>query len=186
MFSHYLKYWWAFLLRGVFALLFGVFALIWPLATIAALVILFGAFVFIDGILTAYHSFQIRKTEDKWWVLLLEGLAGIGIGLISFFYPQVTAALLVILVAVWAVVTGVFELIVAIRLRKEIKGEWLLGLTGVLSIGLGILFIAMPVAGGIVIAYWIGAYALIFGIALIVLGIRMRKLHNQLQEQQHA
>ena len=185
MFAHYLKYWWAFLLRGVFALLFGIFALVWPLATIAALVLLFGAFVSIDGVLTVYHSFQLRKTEDRWWVLLLEGLAGIGIGLITFFYPQVTAALLVILVAVWAVATGIFELVAAIRLRKEIKGEWLLGLAGVMSIGLGIFFIAMPLAGSIVIAYWIGAYALIFGITLIALGFRMRKLHQQTIEQ-HA
>lgn len=185
MFAHYLKYWWAFLLRGVFAVLFGIFALIWPLATIAALVLLFGAFVFIDGLLTVYHSFQLRKTEERWWVLLLEGLAGIGIGLITFFYPQVTAALLVILVAVWAVATGIFELVAAIRLRKEIKGEWLLGLAGVMSIVLGIFFIAMPLAGSIVIAYWIGAYALIFGITLIALGFRMRKLHQQTIEQ-HA
>lgn len=185
MFAHYLKYWWAFLLRGVFALLFGIFALVWPLATITALVLLFGVFVFIDGLLSVIHSFQLRKTENRWWVLLLEGLAGIGIGLITFFYPQVTAALLVILVAVWAIFTGIFELMVAIRLRKEIKGEWLLGLAGVLSIALGVLFIAMPLAGSIVIAYWIGAYALIFGIMLIVLGIRMRKLHK-LSVEQHA
>lgn len=185
MFAHYLKYWWAFLLRGIFAVLFGILALAWPLATIAALVLLFGAFVFIDGLFTVIHSFQLRKTENRWWVLLLEGLAGIGVGLITFFYPQVTAALLVILVAVWAIFTGVFELVMAIRLRKEIKGEWLLGLAGVLSIALGIFFIAMPLAGSIVIAYWVGAYALIFGITLIVLGIRMRKLHKQMTEQ-HA
>lgn len=185
MFTRYLKYWWAFLLRGILAVLFGIFSLVWPLASIAAMVLLFGAFVFIDGLVTVIHSVQMRETEDRWWVLLLEGLAGIGVGLITFFYPEVTAILLVILIAIWAIATGVIELIAAVRLRNEIKGEWLLGAAGVLSILLGILFMFMPVMGSVVIAYWIGAYALVFGITLIVLGTRMRKLYKNL-EQQHA
>lgn len=167
------RYWWLLVLRGVVAILFGLLAFIWPGLTIGALVLLFGIYALIDGVSSIITGVAHRHGRDRWW-LLLEGIASIAFGLLTFFWPGITAFFLLILIASWAVVTGIFEIAAAIRLRKEIEGEWLLGLAGVLSILFGIMMFVQPGAGALALIWIIGSYAILFGILLIVLGFRLR------------
>lgn len=170
------KYWWLVVLRGVLAVLFAVLAFIWPAITLSILVIFLGAYLFVDGIFSLVHGFRIMKTDSHWWALVLEGLIGVIAGLIALFSPGVTALFLVVLVAIWSVVTGILEIILAIRLRKEITNEWMLVLAGVLSLVFGILLFIQPLTGVVVISWWLGFYALFFGIFLITVGIRLKKI----------
>jgi uncharacterized membrane protein HdeD (DUF308 family) len=165
-------------LRGVLAILFGLLTIFRPAISLVVLVIFFGAYAFVDGIFNVIWSIANRREEPHWVTLLLAGLAGIAIGAITFFLPGVTATTLVILIAAWAIVIGVLEIAAAIRLRKIITGEWLLGLAGVLAIVFGVLALIAPVAGALVIVLWIGVYALISGIVLLALGFRLRRWHK--------
>ena len=167
------RYWWLLVLRGVVAILFGILAFVWPGLTIGALVLLFGIYALIDGIGSIITGVAHRHGSDRWW-LLLEGVASIAFGLLTFFWPGITAIFLLLLIAGWAVVTGIFEIAAAIRLRKEIEGEWLLGLAGLLSILLGIFMFVQPGAGALALIWVIGSYAILFGLVLIVLGFRVR------------
>jgi uncharacterized membrane protein HdeD (DUF308 family) len=170
------KYWWTFLVRGIFALLFGIAAFLWPGLTIAALVTLFGAFALVDGIFAVVNSVGGRSENERWWVHLLEGIAGIGAGLVTFFWPGVTAVALLFIIAFWAIATGVLEIALAIRLRREIEGEWALGLSGLLSVLFGALLVARPGAGALAVVWIIGAYALAFSLLLFVVAFKLRKL----------
>ncbi|HRW05747.1 MAG TPA: HdeD family acid-resistance protein [Caldilineaceae bacterium] len=167
------RYWWLLVLRGVVAILFGILAFVWPGLTIGALVLLFGVYALIDGIGSIVTGVAHRHGSDRWW-LLLEGVASIAFGLLTFFWPGITAIFLLLLIAGWAVVTGIFEIAAAIRLRKEIEGEWLLGLAGLLSILFGIFMFVQPGAGALALIWVIGSYAILFGLLLIVLGFRVR------------
>ncbi len=171
--------WWALALRGVCAILFGLAAFLWPGITIAVLVVLFGAYAFVDGIFALVAGVRSAGESERWWVLVLEGVAGILAGVIAFFWPGITAIALVYVIAAWAVVTGVFEIVAAIRLREQIEGEWLLGLSGVASLLLGIALILMPVAGAVAFIWVIGSYAILFGILLIALAFRLRSMGGQ-------
>ncbi len=115
--------WWTLALRGLFAVLFGIMAFAWPGITLGALVLLYGAYAFADGVLAIAAALVGRTVGVPWWALLIEGLAGIGVGIITLLWPGITALVLLYLIAFWAVVTGVFEIVAAIRLRKEIRGE---------------------------------------------------------------
>jgi uncharacterized membrane protein HdeD (DUF308 family) len=170
------KYWWTFLVRAIFALLFGIAAFIWPGLTVAALVVLFGAFALVDGIFAVVNSVGGRSEDERWWVHFLEGLAGIGAGLVTFFWPGLTAFALLFIIAFWAIATGVFEITLAIRLRKEIEGEWALGLSGLLSVVFGGLLMARPGAGALALVWLIGAYAIAFSALLFVVALKLRKL----------
>ena len=139
--------WWTLALRGLFAVLFGIMAFAWPGITLGALVLLYGAYAFADGVLAIAAALVGRTVGVPWWALLIEGLAGIGVGIITLLWPGITALVLLYLIAFWAVVTGVFEIVAAIRLRKEIRGEWLLALSGVLSVLFGVALIVSPGAG---------------------------------------
>jgi len=161
-------------LRGVIAVLFGILAFIWPGLTLWALVYLFGAYVLVDGVFALVTAFRGRETNDRWWVLLLEGLAGITAGIIAFIWPGMTAFVLLYLIAAWAIVTGVIEIVAAIRLRKEIEGEWVLALSGLASIIFGVLMVLWPGAGALAVVWLIAAYAIFFGILLIFLAFRVR------------
>jgi uncharacterized membrane protein HdeD (DUF308 family) len=172
------KYWWALALRGLAAVIFGVLAIVWPQITITVLVLLFGAFVFVDGLFAIIAAFTQRGGHDQWWLLLLEGLAGIGIGILTFFFPNATALVLVLFIAAWAIFTGILEIIAAIRLRKEIEGELFLGLAGVLSLIFGVLAFFFPESGATAIVWLIGAYAILFGIVMIILAFRLRSWRN--------
>jgi uncharacterized membrane protein HdeD (DUF308 family) len=141
---------------------------------VTALVILFGAWALVDGILNVIAAVREARTGQRWGSLLAVGVLSIVAGVITFFLPGATTLALVLLIAAWSVLTGVAEIVAAIRLRSLIRNEWLLGLSGVLSIVLGVLFFLMPAAGALTIAIWIGAYALVFGALLVALGLKLR------------
>ena len=130
--------WWALVLRGLFAVLFGIIALAWPGITLGVLVLLYGAYALADGVFAIAAVMAGQTGGRPWWSLLVEGLVGIAVGIMTFAWPGITALVLLYLIAAWAVVTGIFEIIAAIRLREEIRGEWLLALSGILSILFGV------------------------------------------------
>jgi uncharacterized membrane protein HdeD (DUF308 family) len=174
------RHWWAVLLRGVAAVLFGLMALIWPGITLAVLVLLWGAYVLVDGAFALGTAiFGGASAEGRRFWLVLEGAAGIAAGVITFIWPGITAFVLLALIAVWALLTGVLEIVVAIRLRREIRGEWLLGLSGVLSVVFGIALLVRPREGAIAVTWLIGIYALMFGAVLVALSLALRRRRNQ-------
>ena len=166
--------WWLLALRGLVAVLFGVLAFMWPGATLITLVWLFGAFALVNGILSLVLAAKTPKGYPKVGSLILGGLLGILAGLLAFVMPGITALGLLILIAAWAIVTGIMELVAAVRLRKIINNEWLLVLAGIASVVFGVLLLFQPAAGALVLIWWIGAWALLFGILLMILAFRMR------------
>ena len=166
---------WGFVaLRGALAVVFGLIAFFEPASAFAALVLLFGAYAFVDGVFALIALFR-GASKDRFWVLVLEAVVGIGIGVLTIARPAATALALLYYVGIWAILTGIFELAAAIRLRKEITGEFWLGLAGVLSIAFGVLLFAIPGAAALALTVWIGAYAFIFGVMLILLAFRLRR-----------
>lgn len=168
--------WWVMLIRGVAGVLFGIATFFAPGVSLAVLVLLFGAYALVDGVLAVISAVRRRGVSDRWWMLLLEGLVGIAAGIMTLVWPGITALALLYVIAAWALLTGAFEIAAAIRLRKIITGEWLLVLSGVASIGLGILLMIFPGPGALVMVLWIGAYVFVFGILLIALSLRLRSL----------
>jgi len=173
------KNWWAVVLRGVCAVLFGAVAWIWPGVTLGALVILWGAYAFTDGILAIASAFS-GASGRPWWVPAIEGVFGLGVAAMAFFYPGLTAIGLLYLIAVWAIATGVFELAAAIRLRKEIEGEFWLGLAGLASIAFGVVLMMQPGLGALAVVWIIGSYAILFGLLLVALGLRLKGVKDRL------
>jgi uncharacterized membrane protein HdeD (DUF308 family) len=167
-------------LRGVIGILFGIGAFVWPGATLAALVIVFGAYVFVDGIFAVAAGIGMRRQLNLWWLVLLEGVAGIILGLLTFRSPDITALILLSFIAAWSIITGIFEIATALRLRKLIANQWLLILSGVVSIIFGILLIAQPSAGAISIVWLLGGHALIFGMLTLMLALRLRGMREKL------
>ena len=168
------RYWWAFVVRGIFAILFGILAYAWPGITLATLIIFFGAYVLIDGILLVIKTIGKWGERDDRWLVLLEGLLGIGIGVITFVAPGISGVALIFFIAAWSLATGVLEIAAAIRLRKEIQGEGWMILGGIASILFAILVMFFPGAGALGLLWLIAAYAIIFGIMLVILGFRLR------------
>jgi uncharacterized membrane protein HdeD (DUF308 family) len=166
--------WWVFLIRGLMGVLFGVFTFARPGISLAVLVVLFGAYAFADGVFAVVSAIRRRTGMQAWWLILLEGLAGVAVGTMTLLWPGLTAVVLLYLVASWALVTGAFEIAAAIRLRKIITDEWLLVLSGVASIVLGVLLVLFPGFGALALVLWIGAAALVSGVMFIVLGLRLR------------
>jgi uncharacterized membrane protein HdeD (DUF308 family) len=166
--------WWLVALRGVAALVFGLLTLLFPAAGVAALVLVFGAYALVYGVFTIIAAVANRRGEPHWVALLVSGVLSVGIGVLTFLMPGVTALVLLYLIAAWAIVTGVAEIAAAIRLRKVITGEWLLALAGVLSVAFGVLLIVFPGAGALAVVLWIGAYAALLGVLLIALSFRLR------------
>ena len=170
------KNWWVLLIRGLVALLFGTMAFAWPGATLVALVLLYGAYAFVDGV----TALSVGVTARNWW-LVLSGLAGVAVGIGTFFYPGITAIALFYLIAGWAIVRGIFEIVAAIELRKMISGGWALVLGGIFSVIFGLLFVAYPAPGVLALAWLIGAYALVFGVVTIVLAFMLHALPGKLE-----
>jgi uncharacterized membrane protein HdeD (DUF308 family) len=175
MLEHLGRNWSWVVLRGVAAVLFGILAFAWPGITLAALVIVWGAYALADGILALVAAYRVRDQGKPFWSLVIVGLLGIAAGIVTFIWPGMTALLLLMFIAAWAVVMGIFQIVAAIRLRKEIQNEWLLGLSGVLSVLFGIIMFVQPGAGALAVIWVIAAYAMVFGILLIWLGLRLKK-----------
>lgn len=170
------KNWWVLLIRGIFAILLGVMAFASPGLTLMTLVLFYGAYALIDGI----TALGIGAATRAWW-LVLSGVIGIIVGIGTFFYPGITAVALFYLIAAWAIVRGVFEIVAAIGLRKEINGVWSLILGGIFSIIFGVVLVAHPAPGVLALVWLIGAYALVFGVTMIVLAFRLRSLPKMLE-----
>ena len=170
--------WWVLAIRGAAAILFGIAAFLWPGLTLTALVLLFGAYALVDGIFAVVAGFSTRREQERWWMMVLVGLAGILTGVLTFFWPGITALVLLYFIAAWSIVTGIFEVAAAIRLRREIEDEWMLGLAGVASLIFGILLLILPGAGALAVVWLIGLYALVYGILLLVLAFRLRGMRG--------
>jgi len=178
MFNLMTQNWWAVALRGLVAVLFGIAAFVWPGITLWALVAIFGAYALVDGIFAVIEAFRRDVVGERWWALLFEGFVGIAIGILTFTWPRLTAMGLLYLIAFWAIVTGVFEVITAIRLRHEIRGEWMMALIGVLSVAFGFLLVAFPLTGALSVVLIIGSYAVAIGALMIALGFKLRSLRH--------
>ena len=172
--------WWALALRGVAAVLFGLIAFLMPGVTLAALVLLFGAYSLVDGVFSIIAGIRAAERHERWWPFALEGLLSIVVGVIAFLMPAAAAFALLFVIAAWAIITGVLRISAAIRLRKEIRGEWMLILNGALSVILGILMVIFQGAALVTLIWWLGAYAVIWGITLITLAFRLRAHRNRL------
>jgi uncharacterized membrane protein HdeD (DUF308 family) len=186
MFNLMTQNWWAIALRGLVAVLFGIAAFVWPVITLWVLVALFGAYALVDGIFAVIEAFRRDGARERWWALLIEGAVGIVIGLVTFSWPGLTAMGLLYLIAFWAIVTGVFEIITAVRLRHEISGEWMMAVIGILSIVLGFLLVAFPLAGAISVVFMIGAFVFAMGALMIALAFKLRSLGHPGGEAPHV
>ena len=168
-------HWWALALRGAIAILFGLAALLRPGIALEALILLFGAYALVDGVFSIVGVFGGTRGGTPRWLLFLEGVAGILAGLIAFVLPGLTAILLLYLIAAWAIVTGISEIAMAIRLRREIRGEWAMIVGGGFSVLFGVILAVIgPVAGLFSLIWLIGIYAVAFGIMLLIAGFRLR------------
>ena len=172
-------HWWALALRGVIAILFGLAAFLRPDIALGALILLFGAYALVDGAFAIVGVFGGTRAGTPRWLLLLEGVVGILAGLIAFIRPGLTAVALLYLVAAWAIVTGIAEIATAIRLRQEIRGEWALIVGGILSVLFGVLLAVLPGVGILSLIWLIGAYAVVFGVLLLIAAFRVRGQDNQ-------
>jgi uncharacterized membrane protein HdeD (DUF308 family) len=168
--------WWTIALRAVAALLLGVIAIFMPGLTLAAIVIVFGIYAIVDGVLAIIAAVRGFRRKDRWGAMLLEGVVGIVAGAIALAQPGIGALALTYLVAAWALATGALEIVAAIRLRKTIRGELLLIIAGILSIVLAVLVAVFPGAGALLLVWWIGAYAIAYGLISLVLAFRVRTL----------
>jgi uncharacterized membrane protein HdeD (DUF308 family) len=167
------KNWWMLLLRGVIAIVLGVLTFIWPGVTLLTLVIFYGAFALADGVLAIAAAVMGRAPAPRWWLVVV-GLLGIAVGIMTFAWPGVTALVLLLFIAGWAIATGVLQIVGAIQLRKEIDNEWLLIACGVVSVLFGLVLAFQPGAGALALLYVIGTYAILYGILLVTLSLRLR------------
>jgi uncharacterized membrane protein HdeD (DUF308 family) len=170
------RHWWVIGLRGLAAILFGVLAFVWPGMTLAVLVLLFGAYALVDGVLTLMAAF--RGGVQHRIVMVVEGVVSVLAGLAAFVWPGLTALVLLYIIAFWAIVTGVLEIVAAIRVRRAISNELGLVIGGVLSVVFGVVLLIAPGAGALAVIFLIGAYAVVFGIALLGLAWRLREHHQ--------
>ena len=165
--------WWMFLIRGVLALIFGVVAILSPATAFISLVLIFGAFAFVDGVFALIAG--ITAKSENWLWLILEGVIGLFIGVVTLIQPVAMGEAWLILIAVWAIVTGIFEVVTAIRIRKLIEGEFWMILSGLISFAFGVLVLLNPMSGAVAVGFIIGIYAVMFGATLIALSLRLRR-----------
>ena len=170
-----LSNWWVLLLRGFAAVVLGLLTFLMPGLTLLVLVSLFGGYCLVNGVLTLLAAFRGGRHQPRWWALAVEGVAGLLAGSITLLWPGVTSLALLYVVAAWAIVTGVLQMATGIRLRKQITNEWVLLAGGLLSVGFGMVLLLVPVAGAVVVAWWVGSYAFAFGILLSVLAFHLRR-----------
>jgi uncharacterized membrane protein HdeD (DUF308 family) len=174
------KNWWSLLIRGLVAISLGVLTVVNHGMKLGTLVLLFGCYALIDGLVSFAGIMRAAEGHERWASLLVEAVAGITVGAIALAWPSLSAMSLVYIIAAWALLTGLVEIAASVRLRRHVEGEWLLALSGVASLVLGILILALPLAGPLAIAYWVGAYAFVFGGLLVGLGFRLRAWDRRL------
>lgn len=178
--------WWVLLLQGLAAVLFGIAALIWPGLTLASLVLLFGAYALVDGVFAVIGSLVHLKEHEDWWLMLLGGLASIAAGIITFVQPGLTTLSLLFLIGAWALVSGVLTIVLAIQLRKEIKGEGLLILSGIASVLFGLFVFVQPGAGALSVIWLIAVYAIVYGVLEMGLAFETRSWAEDVVGRQQA
>lgn len=179
--------WWMITLRGAIAVVFGLLAIVWPDITVLALVLLWGIYTLVDGVTAVMIGLSDRSapTEDRWTYGLL-GVLGIAAGVIAFVWPQITAMVLLLIIAFWALLAGILQIAAAFRLRKVISHEWFLALSGAVCVILGLLLIVQPTEGAIGLVIAIATFAMVWGVSLILLGLRLRTIGNNLHEEPAA
>jgi uncharacterized membrane protein HdeD (DUF308 family) len=170
--------WWAVAIRGVLGIAVGVIAFILPGATMLALVLLLAAYMLVDGVFAIVSAIRAARRNEQWGWLILEGLVDLGAGALAILWPGITVLAFVLLVAAWALISGSFMLIAAFRLNVD-HGRWWLVLGGAASVIYGVLLIVAPLIGALVLTWWFGAYALVFGITLLVLAFRLKARHDE-------
>ncbi|MBV9359460.1 MAG: HdeD family acid-resistance protein [Chloroflexi bacterium] len=178
--------WWAPVVSGVLAMLVGLAAFVWPGVTFEVLVLLFGVYAFLDGVLWLSFGLLAASEHDRWWPLVAGGLVGIAVGVLTFAETRTMGLALVYVIGAWAVATGVLEIVAAIQLRRLIAGEWLLGLSGVLSVVFGVLVLAQPAVGAFALVLLFGFYATLVGASQLTLGLRLRRLGQDLHRASQA
>jgi uncharacterized membrane protein HdeD (DUF308 family) len=166
--------WWLLLLRGIAGIVFGVLAFIWPGITLLTMIIFYGAYALIDGIFAILAAFRGGEAQSRWWLILI-GILGIAAGLLTFLWPGITALVLALFIGAWSLIHGIFEIVGAIKIRKEIDNEWWLILSGALSVLFGLVMLIMPGAGALALVWVIGAYSIIFGALLVGFAFRLKK-----------
>jgi uncharacterized membrane protein HdeD (DUF308 family) len=171
--------WWAFLLRGVFAIIFGAVAIMLPGVTLAALVLLFAAYMLVDGIFAILAAVRAARRHERWGLLVLEGLADFAAGAIAILWPLITIIVFIYLIGAWAIVSGTLLWVAAFRLALA-RGRWLMALSGAISAVWGLVLLLSPLTGAIALTWFMGAYALFFGVAMLVLAFRLRRLRYEL------
>lgn len=170
--------WWMLALRGAAAILFGALALAWPGATLFALVTLFAAFAIVSGVSSIIAAVRHRNADHGWWMALVLGIVAVLAGVLALFQPGITALVFVVLMGVNAIVTGVMDISMAVRLRKHIRHEWLLVLAGIVSLAFGVLVLVYPGFGAFALVWIVSFYALLSGVLLLSLAIRLRPAHG--------
>ena len=180
MLSSLTRNWWVAALRGVLAIGFGAAAFVWPGVTLDILIFLFGAYALVDGLTTLMLGVLGVDSNERWWAAVLSGVVGVLAGVVTFVQPVATAVALVYVIAAWAMLTGGLQILAAIRLRELISDEWLLGLSGALSMLFGILLVTAPAAGVLTLVFLFGYYAISAGLAQVGFGLRLRGLGQHL------
>ncbi|MFN8009452.1 MAG: HdeD family acid-resistance protein [Terriglobia bacterium] len=174
------RHWWILLIRGILLIAVGLLGVTHPIVTLATLIFFFGAFVFFNGIITLIHALRGWKHAEDRWLPLLDGLLGVWVGTIAFRNPGLTAITLLFFMAIWSLVSGILQLIAAIRLRKDIQGEAWLALGGILSILFALILMWAPGAGALGLLWLISSYAIVFGASLVGVSFKLRGLHSRL------
>jgi uncharacterized membrane protein HdeD (DUF308 family) len=180
MFDLMTRTWWVLVLRGLAAVAFGIVALTLPDVTLATLVMVFGAYVLVEGLLTLYIAIRGWKERDDRWLMLIAGVLGVAIGVLTFRAPAITAVALLLYIAAWALVIGALNIVQAIRLRKHIQGELWLVLSGIAGILFAVIALWNPIAGALSLVWVIGAYAIVYGALLLALGIELKLARGRL------
>ena len=175
------RYWWTTLFRGILWMLFGLLTLFQPGISLLTLTLLFGACALIDGIVSVASAFAGSMETERSWIQLLSGTAAVGVGLLTLFSPQITAYVLLICIAFWAIATGLIDLVAAVRLRHEMQGEFWLGLAGLASVAFGVFVLARPGAGALSVLWAIAFYAMVLGVTLVVMAFEMRAFAREVR-----
>ena len=180
----YKSAWWMLLLRGIFLVLFGILFATWPGVAVFTFIMFFGAFALVHGLVGVIGSIANRAGNEDWWLVMLEGVVSILLGIIVFVWPTLTGLVLAYFIAAWAVTMGILRIYGAIKLRREIDGEWLLILGGIISLLFGIFVFSRPLAGALAIAWIIGVYAIVFGLLGILLAFRVKSWQKKMEGSQ--